>query len=317
MKKNNKNVHLIVGDLILDRFIYGHVERISPEAPSLVLDADHKLDLLGGAYNVVSHLCSLGDNCHIISAVGNDFESIMSSFDAKFQKSCTQHFFTENNRTTSIKTRLVSIYKLAHLLRFDSESKHDINKGTEDLIYERCCSLINQVKTIILVDYRKGVVTSRLARMIIELAIKNNKPVFVDTKCDDLTKFQGASLIKPNKHEFDKILLRHSNRNGVERSCFNLLNNLNIGCIVKTAGDDGIYSYTKFGESYHIRGVKVEVKELSGAGDSVLAVLSYCYAANYSFLDALKCANKIASKFVSSGAGYTAKIEHLFINKRL
>lgn len=319
MKNNSSNKysyeknkrHIIVGDLILDRFIYGHVNRISPEAPSLVLDMDHALDLFGGANNVAAHLCSLGHTCHLISSVGGDFKSISSSFNATFPKKCTTHFFAEQDRVTSVKTRLVSIYKLSHLLRFDKESTQDIKRETEDAIYGRVSTLIRDADTILLIDYKKGVITHRLAKNIIRLAQKFGKPVFIDTKCDDLNKFKGASLIKPNKRELEKILLRHSAKTPMPEASIKLLRKLNIDCIVNTAGEDGLYAYTHNGNSYHVVGEKVEVKELSGAGDSVLAVLSYCFAEEIRFPEALECANKIAAQFVSQGAGYTAQVAHL------
>ncbi len=309
MKKEKK--HIIIGDLILDRFIYGHVNRISPEAPSLVLDMDHNLDLFGGVNNVAAHLCSLGHSCHLISVIGPDFQDVSSSFNASFPEKCSLSFFTEPDRLTSFKTRLVSIYKLTHLLRFDKESTHDLQRSTEDAIFAKVNELIENAHTVLLIDYRKGVVTPRLARLIINLAERFKKPVFVDTKCDDLSKFRGASLIKPNKREFEKILLRHSVSMPMPDAGYHLLRNLSIGCIVNTAGEDGIFAYTNDGNSYHVVGERVDVRELSGAGDSVLAVLSYCFAAGLTFSEALVSANRIAAHFVSQGAGYTAKVAHM------
>ncbi len=310
MTVKTRKSHLIVGDLILDRFIYGHVDRISPEAPSLVLDVDHELDLFGGANNVAAHLSSLGHTCHLITSVGGNFDHMESSFNAVFPKNCETYIYPEKDRLTTIKTRLVSIYKLSHLLRFDSESRHNINKKTEDRIFEQITKTIKNVDTVLLIDYAKGVVTSRLAKLIIILARKHGKPVFVDTKCDDLSKFSGASLIKPNKREFEKILLRHGVNIPEGNASQRLIDNLDIGCIVNTAGEDGIYAFFNNGQ-IHVSGEKVEVKELSGAGDSVLAVLSYCFAEGFDFHDSLVFANRIAAKFVSTGAGYTAQVEHM------
>ncbi len=309
---NKEKRHIIVGDLILDRFVYGHVNRISPEAPTLVLDTDHELDIFGGSSNVAAHLCSLGHTCDLISVVGPDFQTVSSSFNASFSDNCDVHLFTEQDRLTSIKTRLVSIYKLSHLLRYDRESTHDIQKNTEDSIFLKIKSLIENADTILLIDYKKGVITPRISKLIIKLARKYKKPVFVDTKCDDLNKFRGASLIKPNKHEFKKILLRHASSIPMPHASHILLKKLDISCIVNTAGEDGIYAYTSNGNNFHVIAERVEVKELSGAGDSVLAVLSFCFAAGFNFTDSLYCANRIAGCFVSRGAGYTAQFEHMF-----
>ncbi len=126
-----KKRHLIVGELILDRFLYGKTERISAEAPTLVMDVDYKVDSFGGAYNVAAHLCSLGDECHFVTVVGPDYDDLKSRFNDDFHPKCTQKLFIDKNRRTSIKTRLISTYKHTHLLRYDSETTADIDQDTK------------------------------------------------------------------------------------------------------------------------------------------------------------------------------------------
>lgn len=302
--------HLVIGDLILDRFIYGNANRISAEAPTLVLDVDKEIDMLGGAYNVAAHITNLQHDCKFISVVGSDFEKIYPSFNDKFL-SDNLVLLAEEDRHTSIKTRLISEYKNTHLLRYDYETIRDIYGNNELSIIEHIDSL-EGIDNILLIDYKKGVVTRFLAEQVIKIAKRKNISVFVDTKRDDLSAFAGCSIIKPNKYEFEKIRLRYAPDQSMEDACDTICKKLDIQRIVITAGNEGIFAYDKEKKLVHYKAEKVEAKELSGAGDSVLAVLSYCFSEGYDFDSAIRFANKLAAKFVSSGIQYRAKREDLF-----
>lgn len=305
------NNHLIVGDFILDRFIYGDTLRVSAEAPTLVLDVTKKIDSFGGAYNVVAHLCSLGDNCTFVTVVGEDYVSIKKDFDDSFLQNCNSHFITDAERKTSLKTRLISNYKNSHLLRYDNESLHDISISIANSIVSYIENNISKYDTVILIDYKKGIITNSLASKIIEVANKYNKFILVDTKRDDLSIFKGATVIKPNKYEFTKIQLRYAPDLSIEEACKKITNIFNIKNIVITDGENGIYLYDDYKQLSHINGNKVQTTELSGAGDSVLATIGYCISRKYSIIDAVVSANKVASKLVSLGVKYRARIEDL------
>jgi D-beta-D-heptose 7-phosphate kinase/D-beta-D-heptose 1-phosphate adenosyltransferase len=304
--------HLVIGDLILDRFIYGNANRISAEAPSLVLDVEEEIDMLGGAYNVAAHISSLGHTCSFVTVTGTDFEYKYENFKDKFHTKCNPLILGEENRRTSVKTRLISKYKNTHLLRYDDETIRDIDEQNRLNILSYIDSKKNEIDDIIIIDYKKGVVTKDLAGVIIRFANQNNIPVYVDTKKDDLGCFEGCNIIKPNKYEFEKIKLRYAPDCEIEEACKIICDKLNIKRIVVTAGNEGIYAYDINEGLIHSEAIKVEVKELSGAGDSVLAVLSYCFSEGYSFASSVDYANKLAAKFVSSGIQYRAKKEDLF-----
>lgn len=305
----NKN-HVVIGDLIFDKFIYGNANRISAEAPTLVLDVDKEIHMIGGAYNVAAHILSLEHGCEFLSVAGNDFTNLMLSFNDTFDNA-KGSIFTEDDRVTSVKTRLISEYKNTHLLRYDNETIRDISAETVNSIVSYVETTEN-IDDILLIDYKKGVVSKELATRIIKIANKRNIPVYVDTKKDDLQIFKGCKVIKPNKYEFEKIRLRYAPDSNMEDACRIICNKLKIHQIVITAGSEGIYAYDNDNGLIHSAAAQVEVKELSGAGDSVLAVLSYCFSEGYSFADSIKYANKLAAKFVSSGIQYRAKKEDLF-----
>ena len=134
----------------------------------------------------------------------------------------------------------------------------------------------------------------------------------MDTKKDDLQIFRGCTVIKPNTFEFEKIKLRYAPDSNMEDACKIICDTLNIHQIVITAGSEGIYAYNNDDGLIHAAAEIVDIKELSGAGDSVLAVLSYCVSEGHSFMNSIKWANRLAAKFVSSGIQYRAKKEDLF-----
>lgn len=303
--------HLIIGDLIFDKFIYGNATRISAEAPTLVLDTEEEIDMLGGAYNVAAHICTLGDNVNFVTVVGEDYPSVYSSFTDKYHENSICFIEKETTRKTTVKTRLISKYKNAHLLRYDTESTHPISENSENVLIDYVKNNITSINTILLIDYKKGVITPNIAKSIIALANAHNIPVLVDTKKDDLSIFSGATVIKPNKYEFEKIQLRYAPDASMEEACKIICDKLNIQKLVITAGNDGIYAYDNTLGLIHSKAEQVKVKELSGAGDSVLAVLSFCFLQGYSFEESIGYANKMAAKFVSSGIQYRTKLHDL------
>lgn len=306
----NKN-HVVIGDLIFDKFIYGNANRISAEAPTLVLDVDREIHMIGGAYNVAAHIASLEHGCSFLSTAGEDFNNVMQVFNDSFREDVKGNIYMEPNRLTSVKTRLISEYKNAHLLRYDVETIKDILPETVDSIMTHLQSM-NNIEDILLIDYKKGVISKDLATSVIAFANARGIPVYVDTKKDDLQMFAGCKVIKPNKYEFEKIRLRYAPDSNMKDACKIICDTLRIHQIVITAGSEGIYAYDNDNGLIHSEAQIVEVKELSGAGDSVLAVLSYCFSEGYSFADSINYANKLAAKFVSSGIQYRAKKEDLF-----
>ena len=304
--------HLVIGDLILDRFIYGNANRISAEAPTLVLDVEEEIDMLGGAYNVAAHISNLNHMCHFLTVTGKDFEYKIENFKDKFNPNSICYVLAEENRSTTVKTRLISKYKNTHLLRYDEETLRDISDLNKISLLSHIEKNINTIDDILMIDYKMGVITKDRAQVIIGLANSHNVPVYVDTKKDDLSSFSGCSIIKPNKYEFEKIRLRYAPDYSMEDACKIICEKLKIQRIVITAGNEGIYAYDSAEGLIHSKAEQVEVKELSGAGDSVLAVLSYCFSEGYSFANSIKCANRLAAKFVSSGIQYRAKKEDLF-----
>lgn len=308
-----KSNFIIVGDIILDRFLYGDAIRISPEAPALVLDVAEEKNAVGGAFNVFSHISSLGGDAKLVSVTGNDIVKYTEDFPELTQYQQDIILLKDPSRVASIKTRLIAFYKLSYLARFDKEIIKDISDEYVEQIIQYVSEKLNKHSSLLIVDYNKGVITRRVSEELIRIARAKNVKVYVDSKKDDITPFIGAYLLKPNKIEFQKIKLRYQlSQYDDITACKILLDRFDLSNIVLTLGSRGMISGHKNGESISIPGHDIAIKELSGAGDSVLAVLATLISEQYSLDEALRASNNVAASFISSGVSYRAKREDLF-----
>lgn len=302
---------IIIGDLILDKFIYGDALRISPEAPALVLDVKSEICSVGGAYNVYAHIRSLGLQATLISVVGKDHERHALDFPEISDKRRIS-LLVDRTRITSIKTRLITNYKLSYLARFDKECTTPVPTNIQQKILSIIEKKLEPDSNLLIMDYNKGIITESLAKAVIALGRSRKARVMVDTKKDDIALFKDSFLLKPNHIEFQKIKLRFQldDRSDSDAALI-LLRRFNIESMIITLGESGMRFVSKSGETFDIPGHKVEIKELSGAGDSVLAVVSSQLLRGRSMRDSLLSANRIAAKFVGSGVTYRAKSEDL------
>src|SRR5215469_5715258 len=188
-----------VGDVMLDRFVYGHVERISPEAPIPVLSIERDLSMLGGAGNVVRNLIGLGAHAEFISVVGKDAagREVMELVGAL--ENVDSHLLSEAKRETTIKTRYVAGSQ--QLLRADRETITEIASPTADDIARIVASALDDAAVLVLSDYAKGVLTPAATEALIAAAHKAKKPVVIDPKGRDYVRYKGATLLTPNRRE--------------------------------------------------------------------------------------------------------------------
>ena len=190
---------LVVGDLMLDHYLWGSCERISPEAPVQVVDIKNETTLLGGAGNVISNLVSLGAKVCVASVVGEDengdkIESILKDKNIK-----TDSLIRQKDRKTSKKSRVMASHQ--QVVRFDKESKESISTSSEELLLKQIKDELKEAEALLLSDYGKGVLTPNLTQKIISLANEKNIPTLIDPKGSDYSKYKNATLITPNKAE--------------------------------------------------------------------------------------------------------------------
>ncbi len=293
--KNNGKV-LCVGDLILDHYVHGNIDRISPEAPIPVLKADDRnYNILGGCGNVAKNICSANSKCHLISIVGNDSDGLKIREIIKEIKNLTFNLIIDKNRCTTKKTRYVC--ENQQILRVDNEIESPISKVLETKIIKLLKNKINDYDVIVLSDYNKGVLTDTLIKKIIKIAQHFKKILIVDPKKKDFSVYAGATFITPNFKElksavntFD-INSKSNDDNLVKKLSKQIINKFKFKAVITTRSSDGISVVTDVGSFFHLPSEAKEVFDVSGAGDTVLAYLSTSISKGKSLESSVKISN--------------------------
>ncbi len=271
---------LVIGDVMIDAYLWGKVERISPEAPVPVLTTSNKEQRLGGAANVAKNVSALGAEVIIASVVGNDEKA--NDLKALFErnKMSTIGLIHSNSRRTSVKTRVIS--EGHHVVRVDEEDHHDLNDSESSAFLEKLQVLISGSKfdVIIFEDYNKGVLTETVIHKAIELAKDNGIPTCVDPKKKNFFAYKGVDLFKPNLKELAEGLKMELNKNeisGIQKAVDQLQSSLGPHCTLLTLSDKGVFIKSS-DESAHLPAHVRTIQDVSGAGDTVISVAALCLA---------------------------------------
>jgi D-beta-D-heptose 7-phosphate kinase / D-beta-D-heptose 1-phosphate adenosyltransferase len=288
---------LIVGDLMLDRFVYGSVERISPEAPIPVMAIERTVDMLGGAANVARNVATLGAQAMLIGVVGDDV--VAGNMQAQFALIPTlqAELVSDTTRPTTIKTRHVADRQ--QILRTDVESRAPLSDRVADLLLARYRELLGRADVVILSDYAKGVLSERVSADAIEAARAAGRRVLVDPKARSFQKYRGASVLTPNRHELE-VACGHpcATDQQIESGARAAMDQAQADAVVVTRGKEGMSIVRREGAPEHIRTVAKEVFDVSGAGDTAVATLGLGLANGASLGDAARLANAAAGVVV-------------------
>lgn len=299
---------LVIGDLMLDHYLWGKCERISPEAPVQVIDVQRESTVLGGAGNVVNNLLSLGAKVSVLSVVGNDENGKELLCMLETLGADAKGIVKQEGRKTSKKSRVIASHQ--QVVRYDSESKDDIINISVDALLAQCVAYIPKVDVILLSDYGKGVLTTAFTCKVIELAKKYQKPILVDPKGDDYRKYSGATLITPNKKEASiatKIAIKDDE--SLQKSGNLLKESLGLKYAIITLSEDGM---AIFGEKFlKMPTVAREVYDVTGAGDTVLASLGYGLSCGLSMQEAASFANSAAAVVVGKLGSATVNLDEV------
>ena len=309
--QNKPNI-LVIGDLMLDAYLWGNCSRISPEAPVQIVDINDETFNLGGAGNVINNLDSLNSNVTAISVIGEDKNSV--ELEALLSQKCKDYFLVkEKSRVTTKKTRIIATN--SQVIRFDKENIEKIKSSSVNLILEKVKTLIKKMDIVILSDYNKGVLTKKLTKTIIELSNKENIKVIVDPKGKDFRKYKNAYLLTPNRKEAQDIIKENiSSKKSLKKLFKYLKKNLNIEVPLVTLSQEGV-SYQVKNSIINKPTYAKEVFDVTGAGDTVIDTLSYFIALNYSLSDSIEFANKAAGIVVGKIGCATATLEEIFQEK--
>ncbi len=284
---------LVIGDLMLDRYVWGVVNRISPEAPVPVVEVTNEFVRLGGAANVANNLSSLGAVPIPIGVVGNDMEGhqlveLMKSFNFT-----TDWIIVDESRPTVVKTRIIANDQ--HVVRADRESRIPIDSRILDKALEAISSNMQRVDAIILEDYNKGLLSKELISKVIALARQHQKIITVDPKFDNFFEYRNVTLFKPNRKEAEAVLgLKIDSIEQVERACQLMMERLACEVVLMTLGSQGMCLLTAKGEFNQIPTKARRVHDVSGAGDTVIGTLTLVLACGGELREAVTLANHAA-----------------------
>lgn len=291
---------LVVGDFMVDCYVWCDSSRISPEAPVMIMKSKKQEKRLGGGANVYANLKALGADVFALGVVGDDENGNF------LKEKLNSYFLIQKGRKTSLKSRIIAHNQ--QVLRLDDEDDEDI-KLEQELITE-FKKIFRNFNAILLSDYAKGVLTPKICQNIIQSANEFNIPVLVDPKGDDFSKYKGATLLTPNKQEALKALkIENLERENLQYGIEKLKKDFDLKYSIITLSEDGI---ALFDEKLHIIPAKaLEVYDVTGAGDSVIATLAFSLACNIPILEACKLANKAAAVVVGKIGSASVSLDEI------
>jgi len=288
---------LVIGDCMIDEYVWGTVDRISPEAPVPVVAVKRDNATLGGAGNVVNNLAALQADVTIVGTygLGENGRRLKKMFEDVGAN--TNGLALDESRATTIKTRIMASQQ--HVLRIDRETSHPISNKMVELIAHNIFNCIKSVDLIIVSDYGKGLLTPEMLEAIMKQAKNHNKPVLVDPKGFHYEKYHGASLITPNRKEAAQA----ANMDITDMPTLicagqSLMKNVGLPGLLITCGKDGMVLFEPNKAPYHIETRARQVFDVSGAGDTVISVMGLALAAGAGYREAASLANTAAGLVV-------------------
>ncbi len=306
--KEAKPKILVLGDLMIDHYLWGSCERISPEAPVQVVDIAKETTVLGGAGNVINNLKALGADVSVAGVIGDDdngeeLREMLRAIDVD-----TQNLMIQKGRKTSKKSRVIAVSQ--QILRYDKESKNAIEKESVAKILDSVKKSINEYDALILSDYGKGVLTEELCQGVISLSNANGVKVLVDPKGSDFSKYRGAYLLTPNKKEAQLATGRDiDDEVSLKEALLQLKSECDLTVSLITLSEDGIAIYDE--KLKRFATVAKEVFDVTGAGDTVIASIAYALSACKNIDETAKFANLAAGVVVGKIGSATVTIDEI------
>lgn len=303
---------LVIGDLMLDEFIWGKVARISPEAPVPVVWVNSESFMPGGAANVANNIHALGAKVYLCGVIGSDDRGRLLVDDLRRKNIDVEGIIVDSERPTTLKTRVIAHSQ--QVVRIDREKLDAVDDNIVDQITTFVNEKINEIDALIIEDYGKGLICPRLLQEVIAVAQKHKKIITVDPKENHFAYYQGVTLITPNHHEAGRAVRREiKTEKDLEEAGNTLLNQQNAQAVLITLGENGmrLFERKNTGKSIYIPTLAQKVFDVSGAGDTVIATATVALACQGSMLDAASIANYAAGIVVGKVGVAVATQEEL------
>ena len=280
----------VVGDLMLDRYYWGSVARISPEAPVPVVEVESESTRLGGAANVANNIASLGGTPIMMGAVGQDDAGKTLSRIIEELQFPTSGIVYDDSRPTTVKTRVIAHSQ--HVVRIDLEAKNDVSEEVQVRLLQLLEDQLDSIHGIILEDYNKGVLAKSLIVRITEMARKKNIIVTVDPKFNNFFDYKNVTIFKPNRKETEEALgMRLSSDENIKKAGKELLNKLGAENVLLTLGERGMTLFERSGSISNFPTAARRVADVSGAGDTVISTLTMALASEADIWESATLAN--------------------------
>ena len=280
----------VIGDLMIDRYYWGSVHRVSPEAPVPVVEVESESIRFGGAANVANNIQSLGGVPFLVGMTGDDHPGDLFAEMLSGQRLDASGIVRVPGRPTTIKTRVIAAGQ--HVVRFDNESKEEASPDIRERLVGVLRAAIGSIDGIIIEDYNKGVVTEGLIREVVEIARDHGKPVTVDPKYNNFFAYRDVTVFKPNRREVEESLGEKLRTTAdVERAGARLLERLHARNVLLTRSEEGMSLFESDGTVTHIPTTADVVQDVSGAGDTVIATLTMGLVAGANVREACLLAN--------------------------
>ena len=302
---------LVLGDVMLDEFVWGEVTRISPEAPVPVVDIQRESVHLGGAANVLANLVAIGANALVIGVTGSDNggERLRAALRQSSSLQSDDFIVIDKTRPSTIKTRIIAHSQL--VVRADRELRTPVNGQTEEKIISKLREALPEIDALVISDYDKGVVTPRILKKILPIAYERI-PVLIDPKLRNFDWYRPATLITPNHHEALRMAnLEDNSDDSLHAAARVIREKLACDSVLITRGDRGMMLLEGDGGPVFVETAAREVYDVTGAGDTVIATLGAALAAGATMLEAATLANHAAGIVVGKIGTATATGEEL------
>ena len=302
---------VVLGDLMLDEFVWGDVTRISPEAPVPVVDIRRESVHLGGAANVLANLISLGSRGVVIGVTGDDAagERLRGALRECNPEQTDSFVQLDRGRASTVKTRIIAHSQL--VVRADREDRRPISRETEDKVIAALLQALKDANALVVSDYDKGVVTPRILQTILPEAYER-VPVLIDPKIRNFASYKPATLVTPNHHEALRMTnLEEDSDFGLQQAAARIREQLGCDAVLITRGDRGMMLLDASGEPVYVKTAAREVYDVTGAGDTVIATLAAALAAGASTVESAHLANHAAGIVVGKVGTATATAEEL------
>jgi D-beta-D-heptose 7-phosphate kinase / D-beta-D-heptose 1-phosphate adenosyltransferase len=303
---------LCIGDLMLDDFVYGEVARISPEAPAPVIAVGRQEVVIGGAGNVARNIAALGARCLFVGVVGEDEPGRRLMTALLGEPRIEAYLVTDRSRPTTRKVRFVSEHFSTHLLRADWELVKPVDRDSEQALIGHALAAMPRAGAVVLSDYAKGVLTPRVIRALIDAAREQEKPLVVDPKGNDFSIYRGATIITPNRKELAEATRRPAvAEEEIAAAAAELRTTLESRAVLVTRSEEGMTLVADDAAPVHVPAFPVKIRDVSGAGDTVVAVLSCLLALGAAFESAARAANAGAAVVVGKRGTATVSAAEL------